>query len=77
MVYGVDNFKVTASNLKMGKAMSSPLEAMLQLDFVSYWAHEVLEAVFTVSVDFSSLRMLKIMQGWDPFTEIVIYIYIF
>ena len=48
MVYGIYILKATSLKLKMDPAMSSPLEAMLQLDFVTYWAHGLQKAVFIV-----------------------------
>ena len=40
--------------------MNSPLESVLQLNFVTKWTHAVLKAVFIVS-NFPSLDMLKIV----------------
>ena len=39
MVYGIQILSVTILNVKMDHAMGSSLELMLQIDFVTYWAH--------------------------------------
>ena len=39
MVYGIDMLKVTALHYKMGPAMSSPLEPMMQLESATEWTH--------------------------------------
>ena len=39
MVYGIDILKVTALHYKMGPAMSSPLEPMMQLESATEWTH--------------------------------------
>ena len=71
MVYGVDILKVTALHWKMDPIMSSPLEPMMQLDFVTYWTHAVLKLVFLSPCGFSTLNMLKrvaIISIWtQPF----------
>ena len=60
MVYDTDILKVTALNLKMNPAMSSPPDPMLQRDFVTYWTHAVLKPVFKSSCDFFNLNLFKI-----------------
>lgn len=46
LFYGIEILTVTISILKRDPAMSSPLEPILQLEFVTYWKHAVLKAVF-------------------------------
>lgn len=75
MVYGIDILKVTALHYKMGPAMSSPLEPMMQLESATEWTHAVLKIVFLNPGGFSTLNMLKMAakisiwaQPFEPFT---------
>ena len=46
IVYAFDILKVATLNLKMDPATNSPLEPMLQVDLVIFWALAVQKAVF-------------------------------
>ena len=73
MVYGIDILKVTALHYKMGPAMSSPLEPMMQLESATEWTHA--KNSFLNPSGFSTLNMLKMAakisiwaQPFEPFT---------
>ena len=61
MVYGIDILKVAAVNLKIDPVRGSPCEPLLQIDFVKYWIHAVLKAIFYSSCGFLSFGIFKIL----------------
>ena len=69
MVYGIDIRKIYNSTIKMDLAMSSPLEPMLELNVVTYWAHAVRKGEYSVFRGFSSLEMVNIAAQTSTWTH--------